>query len=366
MSIALLYFGRDFFITLVISALLAFILDPAVVLVMRLRIPRGLATALVIALAFAGVYILSVLLWNQVNTLRQDLPTYTSRINELLDKANSRLEQVEQQTIVAIVPKSLREQQEQIQEKPKEAMIARKRRHGAGTAAAETPSQPVIQEVRIHQEPRPVITTLYGYISRYFDVLVMASFVPFLVFFMLSSRDRLAETILNLFRTDERIALERSWEGIAESTRGFILGNFILWLLLAVASSAVFFFLGVPYWPLVALVSAAFSLMPYVGLAMSVIPPLIASIAIPNRFKIILLVILFTAGLHLIAMNFLYPKVVGRRVRLNPLVVTISLMFWGTIWGGVGLLLAVPITAAIKAVCDNVPSLDGYGRLLGD
>jgi predicted PurR-regulated permease PerM len=72
------------------------------------------------------------------------------------------------------------------------------------------------------------------------------------------------------------------------------------------------------------------------------------------------------AVLHLIAMNLLYPKVVGSRVHLNPLVVTVALMFWGTIWGGIGLLLAIPITAGIKAVCDNVTSLHGYGRLLGD
>jgi predicted PurR-regulated permease PerM len=48
------------------------------------------------------------------------------------------------------------------------------------------------------------------------------------------------------------------------------------------------------------------------------------------------------------------------------LVVTIALMFWGVIWGGVGLILAVPITAAIKAVCDNIESLEPYGDLLGD
>jgi len=70
--------------------------------------------------------------------------------------------------------------------------------------------------------------------------------------------------------------------------------------------------------------------------------------------------------LHLLALNFLYPKVVGSRVHLNPLVVTVALMFWGTLWGGIGLLLAIPITAGIKAVCDNVSSLQAFGKLLGD
>jgi predicted PurR-regulated permease PerM len=51
---------------------------------------------------------------------------------------------------------------------------------------------------------------------------------------------------------------------------------------------------------------------------------------------------------------------------LNPLVVTIALLFWGAVWGGIGLILAIPITAGLKAVCDNVDSLKGYGELLGD
>jgi predicted PurR-regulated permease PerM len=53
-------------------------------------------------------------------------------------------------------------------------------------------------------------------------------------------------------------------------------------------------------------------------------------------------------------------------VRLNPLVVTIAMMFWGLLWGAIGLVLAIPITAAIKGVCDNVESLEPWGRLLGE
>jgi predicted PurR-regulated permease PerM len=53
-------------------------------------------------------------------------------------------------------------------------------------------------------------------------------------------------------------------------------------------------------------------------------------------------------------------------VHLNPLAVTIALMFWGTMWGGIGLVLAIPITAAAKAALDNIQGLQPYGRLLGD
>jgi predicted PurR-regulated permease PerM len=70
--------------------------------------------------------------------------------------------------------------------------------------------------------------------------------------------------------------------------------------------------------------------------------------------------------LHLIAMNLFYPKVVGSRVHLNPLVVTFSLMLWGFLWDAPGLLLAIPLTAGLKAVCDNVQGLRAFGKFLGD
>jgi predicted PurR-regulated permease PerM len=81
---------------------------------------------------------------------------------------------------------------------------------------------------------------------------------------------------------------------------------------------------------------------------------------------VILSIAAIVAALHLLTLNLLYPKVVGRHVHLNPLVVTIALMFWTLMWGGMGLILAVPITAGFKAVCENVESLQPMGKLLGD
>ena len=364
-SVALLYYGRDFFVTLIISAALAFILDPAVLLVMKLRIPRGAATPIVIGIAFAAMYLLGLLIWTQVTTLAEDFPTYTSRLSELIDKANGRLDEIEQHTIETIIPKTLSQQQEQIQQKPQEAMKARRRKAGLQLPAS-PPTPPPIQDVRIRPDPKPVITTLYGYVSQYLHVIVMASFIPFLVYFMLSWRDRIGDSTLRLFEGEKRYIIERSWVGIADSTRAYVLGNFLLWVFVSSASAIMFFFLEVPYWALVGPLSGFFSLVPYAGLPLSIIPPVIASVAVPTKFKVVITVILFTATLHVLAMNFLYAKIIGHRVRLNPLVVTIALLFWGAVWGAIGLILAIPITAGIKAVCDNVDSLKGYGELLGD
>jgi predicted PurR-regulated permease PerM len=136
-------------------------------------------------------------------------------------------------------------------------------------------------------------------------------------------------------------------------------------LLLSVASSILFAAVRLPYWQVVGPLSGFLSLIPYIGMPMALIPPMVA--ALPKGDPALYLFLLVCVGLlHLFALNLLYPKFVGSRVHLNPLAVTIALMLWGMLWGGIGLILAIPITAGIKAVCDNVSSLKPYGRLLGD
>jgi predicted PurR-regulated permease PerM len=203
---------------------------------MKLRIPRPAATAIVILVALVAFYALSVVIWTQVLTLSDDLPTYSSRINELVDKANDKLDEIEKKTVDTFVPNTLRQQEQQIQQKPQEAMKARRRRL---SAPLPQPAEPLIQEVRIHTEPKPLIGTVYSFAASYFHLVVMASFVPFLVYFMLSWREHLSETFQKLFRGEARYVVGRSWSGIGEATRGYVLGNFMLWVFLAGALLAV-------------------------------------------------------------------------------------------------------------------------------
>jgi predicted PurR-regulated permease PerM len=71
-------------------------------------------------------------------------------------------------------------------------------------------------------------------------------------------------------------------------------------------------------------------------------------------------------ALHFLALNVLYPKFLGNRMRLNPLAVTMALLFWGWLWGGMGLILAIPITAAMKIIFDHVDALNPWGIWLGE
>jgi predicted PurR-regulated permease PerM len=210
------------------------------------------------------------------------------------------------------------------------------------------------------------LTYGYDFLQSVYNVILMASFVPFLVYFILSWGDHLKSRLIVTLEGEPRYTMLKALDGVGDMVRAYVVGNFLLGLLLAVLSTILFGSVGLPYWPVVGPMSGFLSLVPYIGLPLGLIPPLVAALPFSTEPTVYLFLSVSVAVLHLFALNLLYPKFVGSRVHLNPLVVTLALMLWGMLWGGIGLLLAIPITAGIKAVCDNVEGLEPYGKLLGD
>lgn len=362
--IAVLYVGRVFFITSITAVIIAFILEPFVALLMRARFPRGLAAFVVCSVALAFLYVIGLGAYSQLAGIYNDLPKYGQRIGDIIDGVQQRISAAEEQTYRMVVPARQRREEEDRLRAQQQAMAKAGKR--SRTQQQQLPPQPPgIQEVRIHADTTPVADFISARLSSFYQVMLMISFVPFLVYFMLSWRDHINRSFLQFFHGEDRLVAARSLQGIAGMVRAFVVGNFLLGLLLALLSSVAFWFLRLPYPLLVGPLSGFLSLVPYVGMPMAMIPPLFAALAV-NVVPVYVLVIVSVAVLHLIALNLLYPKVVGSRVHLNPLVVTFSLMLWGFLWDGAGLLLAIPLTAGIKAVCDNVKELRPIGKFLGD
>jgi len=120
-----------------------------------------------------------------------------------------------------------------------------------------------------------------------------------------------------------------------------------------------------PFFYFVGFMSGFLSLIPYMGVVLAMAPPLFVGIGHVSS-QDILTIVLIVLGLHLIALNLFYPKFLGNRLQLNPLAVTMGLLVWGALWGAMGLLLAIPITAAMKIVFDHVRALKPYGAWLGE
>jgi predicted PurR-regulated permease PerM len=362
--IALLYFGRVFFITSLAAMIIAFILEPFVALLMRLRFPRGLASFVVCTVALLFIYVIGMGAYSQFAGIYQDLPKYGQRIGDLVDEVRQKLQGMEERTYQLVVPARQRQQEQERLRLQQLAEMARKRNRKSEPVVA-PPVPGAIPEVRIHEENTPIGDYITARLGTFYQILLMVSFIPFLVYFMLSWRDHINRSFLQFFQGEDRVVAARSLQRIAEIVRAFVVGNFLLGLLIAALSSAAFWLMHVPYPLLVGPLSGFMSLIPYIGLPLAMLPPLFGALSI-NTFSTYALVVSVVSVLHLIALNVLYPKIVGSRVHLNPLVVTFSLMLWGFLWDAAGLLLAIPLTAGLKAVCDNVKGLRPIGKFLGD
>ena len=358
-GVALLYYGHVFFITIIIAFMIAFLLEPAVRVFMKIRMPRGLASFLVCALWLGCLYFAGLGLYTEGIAMADDLPAYGARINQLVDRAADRVGGFEKNVYRTLVPRRFQDQDVAPQPQPDLPAARGKRK------PAEPPPAPPVQEVRVRQEPTAMVSAIYDYLHSFYSVLLMASFIPFLVYFILSWGDHLRARLLFTLEGEPRYTVAKALDGVGDMVRAYVVGNFLLGVLLSVASGILFASVRLPFWPVVGPLSGFLSLVPYIGMPLALIPPMIA--ALPKGDPTLYLFLLVSVGLlHLFALNLLYPKFVGSRVHLNPLAVTIALMLWGILWGGIGLILAIPITAGIKAVCDNVSSLKPYGRLLGD
>jgi len=374
--IAILYFGRVVFITTIISVIIALILEPFVAILVRLRLPRPLATLMVGLLAGLGLYIAALAGYNQLSGLAGDVPAFKDNLTGFITRVRDRVDNLENdgerllapaRKPAASAPAPVPEVTPRTRKNRKTPLppeIALTVPGPVAVPGAIVP--PPIPEVRIHEDRNAIADYIYARLGTVYEFLLMASFVPFLVYFMLSWRDHIQRSFLRFFEGRDRVAAARSLDGVAGMARAFVVGNFLIGAFLAAVSWGAFATLHIPYPFIVGLLSGFLSLVPYIGMPIAFIPPILAALAGGEGSSVILIAFIIVLTLHLTAMNVLYPKIVGARVHLNPLVVTFSLLFWGFLWDAAGLLLAIPITAGIKAVCDNVVGLRAYGRFLGD
>jgi len=326
-----IYYASSVVITLIFSILIAAVLEPGAAFLERLRMPRWLSSLVMVLLMLAVSYLAVYGIYGRAVDFINNAPKLGSKLRQLtahLDVAAQSFQQ-STRTIIPATPDSN------------------------------------LPTVRLQQESPWAQFLLRGMGSVYaFTVTVM--FVPFLVFFMLNSKDHLWAATLNLFPREKRQQVEDVIHYIGLMLRQFALGNLLVALITAVPICLVFSYLRLQYAFILGLLAACVSLIPYIGVALALVPPLMVALLQFDSVKPFLILAATVAAAHFIAVNILTPRLVGHRLNLNALAVTLAMMFWAWLWGGFGLILAVPITAAIKAVCDNVDKLKPYGAWMGE
>lgn len=106
--------------------------------------------------------------------------------------------------------------------------------------------------------------------------------------------------------------------------------------------------LEIPYAPLFGFLTFALNFIPTFGSIIAGIFPTVTAIAIGNDFTSAILIMITYLGVNLTLGSFIEPRILGRELNLSPLVVVVSVVVWGSLWGIVGAFLAVPLTSALQ------------------
>src|SRR5579862_3400015 len=327
-----LYWAANVTIAVLLAVLLAFCLDPVVAGLERMHIPRAFGALLVLLAASAVLVAIGYVAAGAVASFVNSWPQYSVVLRRDAATLDSKLSSLDRQ-ISAIEPPTQR---------------------GKTTTAAPEP-QPL---------PSARDVLLQGIGSIYAGLFIW-TFLPFLVFFMLATKARVWRATIELFPDSQRGEVKAALHELSVVLRSFIAGNALVAAILIAACWAFFSAIHLDYALLAAVVSGILNLVPYLGAILSWVPPFLLGLTRWNTIGPYLGVAGVLSGLHLLAINVLMPAILGRRVHLNALAVTIALLFWGWFWGGFGLLLAIPITATIKVICDHVPGWQPVGRWLG-
>ena len=327
--LTLMYFAKPVLIITLVSVLLAFILAPIVDACDRAHLPRWFGSAVAVLVLMFVSYMLMYFSYNRAISFLEDLPKFSERFRETLIRVRQSTEKF-QKTAETVLPQSPEDR----------------------------------NAVQVKQTTSWVdsLTQKAGTVT---EIVLLIGFIPFLTYFMLSWQEHFRSSTVMLFKLEHRNTAYVTLGLISAMIRSFIVGNLVVGIFISSVSTVVFGALHLPYFYFLGVISGFLSLIPYLGVVLALVPPIAAGIGQINSEQI-LVIILTVLGLHLFALNVLYPKIIGKRLQLNPLAVTLALLFWGWLWGAMGLILAVPITAAMKIVFDHVEGIRPWGAWLGE
>jgi predicted PurR-regulated permease PerM len=318
------YYAAGVVITLLLSVLIAYFLDPAVELLERFRIPRTIGALIMVLILIAVIAGAGYGLWTRVSDFAANWPKYRDILRQATDSLSGLEGGVNDLTNPPGAPK---------------------------------PVAPAADSGMVH-------TLFLRGIGSLYALVLEGTFVPFLVFFMLAGKREAWHSTLQLFPVSRRTQVKETLDDLRDVLRDYLIGMCVVTLVVIACSSIFFLALGLDYPVLAGIASGLFNMVPYIGAVLAWLPAFLLAVVKWKAVSHFALIAVVLTGIHVVAQNLIAPQLVGRQVQLNAVAITISLLFWGWVWGGMGLILAIPITAALRVICDHTESWKPVARWL--
>jgi len=316
LGVVLKYAGAAI-LPLIIAWLLSYLLAPVVNFMTRHKIPTSVAVFIVIILLMGILYLSGTFLYGRLSAFAAAYPKYHSRMTELVASLTGRLH--------------------------------------LGTNP--------LDGVNWGQSVGRFLMSLSGSIFVFASKLVL---VVIFLFFILLGKPYFKYKIMKSFSQEKANQLSQITSSITSQIRRYLSLQFLISFITGILVWLALELIGVDFAATWGALAFFLNFIPTIGSIVASIPPILLALVqfYPNLWPGIITMLVLLA-IQLSMGNGIAPKVMGDRLNLSPVVILLSLMFWGWLWGIVGALLSIPIAAALKIACENIEPLHPVSVMMG-
>ncbi len=361
--IGALYLARSVLIPVALAVLLSFILTPLVTRLQRLVRSRGLAVACVtltaVAMAGGGAFAVG----HQFVGLAARLPEYQDTIAR---KVRSIREST--RGVVSDAAQTLRTIGSELAEKPTAGLAVpaapalEPGRTGAGAPAGIPPTVAAPDP----SDPRAPFATIVGLVRPLVSPVATGLIVILLLSMMMYSREAIRDRVIRLAGLRQISVTTQAMEETGDRVGGYLRAQSLINLIYGVIVYLGLLFLGVPNAAVCGIIAGVLRFVPIVGIWLGAALPAAMAIAVFDGWGHLVLVVSLIVVLELIANFILEPWLYGSSTGISSIGVVAAIIFWTAIWGGVGLILAMPMTVCVMVFARQFPRLALVPILFGD
>ncbi|EQB34165.1 AI-2E family transporter [Sphingobium ummariense] len=320
--------GAEFFLPLTAALVVAIALVPFLEWMERRRVPSALAAFLAVIafllVANTALVLIVVPATDWFRVLPQRLPKIQANLAPLID-FYSQLQRFVDETV---------------------QMLASGPVAAAQTAAVEAPRS--LLQFAATSAPAAIIQMVFGLL---------------IIYFFLAGWTRLRRRTINSRGSfDGALAVARVIQNVVDATSAYVITIATINLCLGMAVAVALWVIGMPSPMMWGGIVALLNFVPYFGPMLAAVLLGLGGLMVFDDVWVAVLPAVLQIGFHLVEANVVTPLVLGRRLTMNPLLILVSLTFWGWVWGTPGALLGVPLLIIIQTVvaAAGTPDIAGF------
>ncbi len=303
-----------------LAIFLSFVLYPIIDYLSRFKVPKFLSIIVIIILTFLILYLFGVLIYSSGKTFASEFPKYGMKIN----------------SIISSLMESLK------------------------ITYSDWDPENLINKLDTSKVGNFLLNALgpfFSFISKLFLVIV------FLIF-ILAERGKTTEKFNAYFAKERNSKVLIVIKKITSQVQKYLVIKTIISLFTGVFATVVLLLFGVDFAILFGFLTFILNYIPNIGSIMATVFPVVIAVFQFETLWPAFWIMFILISVQTIMGSIIEPRLMGAGLGLSPIVVLFFLFFWGWLWGIPGMILAVPIAAIVKIVCDNIPELKFIGVLL--